>query len=379
MIKNMPDVKELKRLLAINDKIINNSPVEQHFLDHQFNIVAINDTELNWLGYARDELIGKSYMIIAQPQNQDFTIPDKLKLLATVGYIRSVPVELTRKDGTIISVILSANAIYDENGVFTMTRSVILDISEQKRLERELKKANEELYYLNQEKNRFIGIVSHDLQNPISAIMMTTELLRKTGSNLTDVQRKLLRNIENSTERMSSLIKNILNLNRIERGVIQPDFKSMNVKSCVWDVVNRNMIFAERKKIKLTFNVLNEKDLNIMTDCNYFSHIIENLLSNAIKFTHTGKTIEVSIEKKDNNIRVNIKDEGQGIKKEEMHLLFHQFEKLSARPTAGEYSTGLGLSIAREYAQILRGSIDVVSEWGQGSTFTLVMPTDVNL
>ena len=115
----------------------------------------------------------------------------------------------------------------------------------------------------------------------------------------------------------------------------------------------------------------------IDTDCNYFSHIIENLISNAIKFTHTGKTVEVTLEKKEKSVRVHVKDEGQGIKHEELHLLFHQFEKLSARPTAGEYSTGLGLSIAREYAQILRGSIEVESEWGLGSTFTLVIPIEV--
>jgi signal transduction histidine kinase len=254
----------------------------------------------------------------------------------------------------------------------------MIDISEEKFLEDALREANEELYHLNQEKDRFIGIASHDLQNPISAIMMTAELLKKTGGNLTDVQRKLLRNIQNSTERMSSLIKNILNLNRIERGIIQPEFKMMNVKSCVWDVVNRNKIFAERKKIKLNFTAIDEKSLNLYTDCNYFSHIVENLVSNAIKFTHNDKTVDVTVERKDDNIYVKVKDEGQGIKAEELPLLFHQFEKLSARPTGGEYSTGLGLSIVKEYAQILRGSIKVDSVWGEGSIFTLVMPTDAN-
>jgi PAS domain S-box-containing protein len=379
MIKNMPNVEELKKLLAINDKMINSSPVGQHFLDADLAIIAINDTELKWLGYTREELIGKAYSILANPQNQIFEIKNTFEAYKRDGFVHSLPVELTRKDGSIMSVLVSSSAIFNDEGAFIMTRTVVVDLSEQKRLESELKKANEELYHLNQEKNRFIGVASHDLQNPISAIMMTTELLRKTGGNLTDVQRKLLRNIQNSTERMSSLIKNILNLNRIERGVIQPEFKVMNVKSCVWDVVNRNMIFAERKKIKLTFSALNEKDLNITTDCNYFSHIIENLISNAIKFTHNGKEVEVSVEKKDDTIRVNVKDQGQGIKKEELPLLFHQFEKLSARPTAGEYSTGLGLSIVKEYTQILRGSVEVQSEWGIGSTFTLVMPSDINL
>jgi PAS domain S-box-containing protein len=373
----MSDVEEYQKSIILNEKFYNNSPVGQHSVDENGVIVSMNDTELKWLGYQRTELIGQTYFKISNAKVLDVEPMSIFEKLKQDGEIHNLAFQLFKKDGSLLDVLLSSTAIYDENGVFKMSRSVVIDISEQKRLEDELKKANEELYHLNQEKNRFIGIASHDLQNPISAIMMTTELLRKTASNLTEVQRKLLRNIENSTERMSSLIKNILNLNRIERGIIQPDYKTMNVKSCVWDVVNRNMIFAEKKKIKLIFNALNEKDLTISTDCNYFSHIIENLVSNAIKFTHTGKTVEVTVEKKEKSIRVHVKDEGQGIKHEELHLLFHQFEKLSARPTAGEYSTGLGLSIAREYAQILRGSIEVESEWGLGSTFTLVMPIEV--
>jgi PAS domain S-box-containing protein len=373
----MSDVEEYIKAITVTSKYYNNAPIGYHSVDVNTNILHMNDTELEWLGYSREELIGTPYTLLAHHN----VMPDEYKYIFEEfkkgNTIKNLPVQLYKKDGTILHVLITSLPMFDDKGEFTMTRSFVVDITEQKRLEEELIKANEELYHLNQEKNRFIGIASHDLQNPISAIMMTTELLRKTASNLTDVQRKLLRNVENATERMSSLIKNILNLNRIERGIIKPDYKMMNVKSCVWDVVNRNMIFAERKKIKLIFNALNEKDLNISTDCNYFSHIIENLISNAIKFTHAGKTVEVTVEKKEKSIRVHVKDEGQGIKHEELHLLFNHFGKLSARPTAGEYSTGLGLSIAREYAQILRGSIEVESEWGLGSTFTLVMPIEV--
>jgi PAS domain S-box-containing protein len=372
----MSDVEEYVKAITNTSKFYNNAPIGYHSVDENTKILHMNDTELQWLGYSREEIIGTPYAALAHHS----VIPEEYKHLIEElkkgNPVKNLPVQLYKKDGTIVHVLITSMPMFDDKGVFTMSRSFVLDVTENKRLEDELRKANEELYHLNQEKNRFIGVASHDLQNPISAIMMTTELLRKTGGNLTDVQRKLLRNIQNSTERMSALIKNILNLNRIERGVIQPDYKLMNVKSCVWDVVNRNMIFAERKKINLSFNTAHEKDLNIFTDCNYFSHIIENLVSNAIKFTHSGKTVEVNIVKSDSDIRINVKDEGQGIKEEEVPLLFHQFEKLSARPTAGEYSTGLGLSIVKEYAQILRGSIEVKSEWEKGSTFTLVIPTE---
>ena len=111
-----------------------------------------------------------------------------------------------------------------------------------------------------------------------------------------------------------------------------------------------------------------------MTEPHYLTQILENLVSNALKYLHKGKTVTLSLRKNKDGVQIIVSDEGQGFKAEEMHLLYHRFQQLAARPTAGEASTGLGLSVVKEYVEILRGDIICVSEWGKGAAFTVTLP-----
>ena len=237
-----------------------------------------------------------------------------------------------------------------------------------------MKKTSEALFQANQDKTRFIGMASHDLQNPITAISMSVELMQKTGTNLTPMQKKLLTNMQASAERMHYLVTDILNLNRIERGVVSDDFREINLKTYIWDSVNRFHIFANRKNITIRQEIDEKEDWRFITEPNYLIQILENLLSNAIKYAHKGQTVTISLEKNKDGIKMIVADEGQGFKPEEMSLLYRRFQQLSARPTAGEASTGLGLSVVKEYVEILRGHILCESEWEKGATFTVTLP-----
>jgi PAS domain S-box-containing protein len=355
-----------------------NIPVGIHSLDENGYFLNINDTELDWLGYKRDEMIGKKHVrdVLVVENEQNHIYSTGFKYLKENSKPFEVRRTLRRKNGTIFPVLVRVIAVNDADGSFLHTLSVVVDISKQTHLEEQLQHANEELYHLNQEKNRFIGITSHDLQNPISTISMSAELLNKTGSNLTQVQKKLVFNIQAASKRMSSLIKNVLNINRIERGVIHPEFQIVNIKSCAWDALSRLQIFANRKKISLTFKADNE-DWNVTSDPNFLCPIFENVISNAIKFTCEGGHVSISLSKSNTYVSIEIQDDGQGIKEEELPILFGKFQKLSARPTAGELSNGLGLSIVKEYMMLLRGGIDVYSEWGKGTTFVLNLPIKI--
>ena len=350
----------------------NNAPVGYHSTDEKGIVVRMNDTELRWLGYERSEVIGK--MPIGAFHTEGDLVEKAFEEFKKTGFVHNELFRMRRKDGSTFDVLLSATAIYDENGQYKMSRTVLTDVTERKVLTDELRRVNAELYHLNEEKNRFVGITSHDLQNPLSAISMSAEMLQKTGGNLTEMQRKLVKNIRTTADRMAILVKNILNLNRIERGVTQPDFQTVNVKSLAWDVVNRFLIFAEKKKINLHFNAPDGVDFTLSSDANFVVQILENLISNALKFSDKEKNVFVSLSKSATYVEIKICDEGQGIKTEEVGLLFGRFQKLSARPTGGESSTGLGLSIVKEYVELLRGTLDVESTWGVGSTFTLQLP-----
>ncbi len=239
-----------------------------------------------------------------------------------------------------------------------------------------LSAANERLYQLQQEKERVIGMVFHDLQNPLSAVAMSAELLQKTGEGqFSATQQKLLANIRQSAERMSVLIHSLTDLNRIERGEMSENWGSWQLKSLLWDITKRFEVFAMQKNITLhQIAKQTEVDWHVYTERNYLTQIIENLLSNALKFSHHDKRVMVKLVKTDSTCQIIIADEGQGIKMEEMPLLYQRFQPLSALPTDGEPSTGLGLSIVKELTALLKADIQCDSEWGKGTRFTLSLP-----
>ena len=372
----MTDSENIRLSKALNDvqDLYDNAPVGYHSIDKTGLITRINNIHLKWLGYLREEVEGKMNVKMLFKDVDSVRFEAQFELLKQQGFHENIEVYLKRKDGSTFPVLLNTSVIYDENKQFLSTRTVIWNITEKKKLEETLKKTSEALFQANQDKTRFIGMASHDLQNPITAISMSVELMQKTGTNLTPMQKKLLTNMQASAERMHYLVTDILNLNRIERGVVSDDFREINLKTYIWDSVNRFHIFANRKNITIRQEIDEKEDWRFITEPNYLIQILENLLSNAIKYAHKGQTVTISLEKNKDGIKMIVADEGQGFKPEEMSLLYRRFQQLSARPTAGEASTGLGLSVVKEYVEILRGHILCESEWEKGATFTVTLP-----
>jgi PAS domain S-box-containing protein len=353
--------------------LYNNAPIGYHSVDKDGLIIRINDTELKWLGYTREEIVGKKYIyeLVGLTREQFY---ETTKVFFEKGGFRNYESILRRKDGTIFPVLGNMTVIKNAKGEFVATRTVIIDITEIKELQANMEHTSQLLYDANQEKNRFIGLASHDLQNPITAISMSTELLLKTTNESNQIQRKLLNSIKASVDRMNYLVTNILNINRIERGLISDDWQRINLKTIIWDVANRYSVFSNNKNLTIKQVYDENENWFFFTEPNYLSQAIENLLSNAIKFSHPNKNIYLSLKRNGATVEIAVKDEGQGIKEEDMPRLFGKFQKLSARPTAGEVSTGLGLSVAKDYIEILRGQILCESTWGVGTTFTIILP-----
>ncbi len=370
---NSEEINLSKALNEIQD-LYDNAPVGYHSIDKTGLITRINNIHLKWLGYTREEVEGKMNVKSILPENSHHRFEAQFERLKQEGYHGNLEVYLKRKDGSTFPVLLNTSVIYDENKQFLSTRTVIWDMTEKKKLEENLRKTLEALFQANQDKNRFIGMASHDLQNPITAISMSVELLQKTGMNLTAMQKKLLVNMHSSAERMQYLVTDMLNLNRLERGVVSDDYREVNLKSYIWDTVNRFHIFAIRKNITIRQEIDEKEDWRFMTEPNYLIQILENLVSNAIKYSYKGQKVTISLRKNSEGVQIIVTDEGQGFKPEEMPLLYRRFQQLSARPTAGEASTGLGLSVVKEYVEILRGQITCESEWEKGATFTVSLP-----
>jgi signal transduction histidine kinase len=246
------------------------------------------------------------------------------------------------------------------------------NLEQVKSLHEGLQYANQSLVKLNDEKNDFLGIATHDLKAPIAGISALVQVMKMEG-NLEPKKLNYLDHISESCDRMQRLISDLLDLNRIERGTSSIEVESADIAKLLSRIYNQYQPIAQKKNIVL--KIENQvDDERICTDPDALFQILDNLISNAIKFSFPGKEVHVRVSPSGDKIRFDVTDQGQGLYREELQNLYGKFIKLSARPTAGESSSGLGLSIVKELVFLLRGEITVVSKIGEGSTFSVLIP-----
>ncbi|MGZ2371093.1 sensor histidine kinase [Ancylomarina sp. YFZ004] len=235
----------------------------------------------------------------------------------------------------------------------------------------EILNKNSELTDLNNEKNHLIGIIAHDLKNPLTSTLTIAEYLKsqiKISNHPEDIE-----NIDymlNALNRMNMMITRILDVKMIESKSTNLRIEKINLSKLL-DIVNQNFKEKlERKNIKLNFA---PAETYVNADPEYMTQVYENLISNAIKFSPSHKEIWVKVWEDGDKVKTMVKDEGPGISPEDQKIMFGKFQVLTAKPTAGERSTGLGLSIVKKYVEAMEGKVWCESELGQGSNFIIEM------
>lgn len=237
----------------------------------------------------------------------------------------------------------------------------------------ELEEANQNLMRLNEEKNNFLGITTHDLKAPLAGIAGLLELMKLESDTLTPKHQEYIQLMQLTCEDLQRLISDLLDLSRIEQGTTRVNMEAIDVKAVLKQLEDRFRVWASKKDIRLTF-VVNSTRQTLITDKDMLTRVLDNLLSNALKFSPKGKHVLLSVMDEGTFVRFDIKDEGPGIRPEERHKLFRKFQKLSSRPTGGESSSGLGLSIAKDLVELLQGSIELKSDFGAGTLVTVRLP-----
>jgi signal transduction histidine kinase len=229
---------------------------------------------------------------------------------------------------------------------------------------KQIKQQNQELNSLNIEKNELIGIVAHDLKNPLTSAMSIAELFSE--ENVSNDQKEYLSLIQRSLNRMNGLVAKILEIKVLESKSLQINYTVTDLKQIAERVIASLKIQSDNKKIKVHAD-LDESIRKI--DISLLEQILDNLLSNAIKFSNRGSSVFITLKNNENKIQFMIEDEGPGISDEDKSKLFQKFQKLDARPTAGENSTGLGLSIVKKYVEAMNGKVWCESEIQKGAKF----------
>lgn len=238
----------------------------------------------------------------------------------------------------------------------------------------QLEGQNATLLALDKEKNTLISVVSHDLKSPFNRIYALTNLLKMTDDNLTDEQQEYLSKMHQVVKDGLSLIKNLLDIRALENKGIAKEIEKVDMIFMVKSLMKAQKPLADIKNIKLKYES-NLKQLEVMTDKQYVSRIFDNVLSNAIKFSPLNKTVVVTVGNENGKTMIAVKDEGPGISEEDKKLMFGKYQVLSAKPTDGESSTGLGLSITKSLVGLLEGEIHCNSNLGEGAEFVVMLPT----
>jgi PAS domain S-box-containing protein len=288
----------------------------------------------------------------------------------TAGRVFSGAFSWDRSDGR--ENIIEYNAAPTRVGERYFTIGLDRDVTERKHAEEELKKARAAAEQANQAKSAFLANMSHELRTPLNAIIGFTRIVhRKSEGLLPEKQTENLDKVLTSAEHLLNLINTVLDIAKIEAG-------RMDVLAANFRIAALIDLCANTAQPLIKPNVILEKQvderLNIIhSDQDKIRQIVLNLLSNAAKFTHEGRIV-LAAKQDGENLRVSVSDTGIGISADALPRIFKEFQQADSSTTRQYGGTGLGLSISRNLARLLGGDLNVESELGGGSTFTLIIP-----
>jgi two-component system, sensor histidine kinase and response regulator len=240
----------------------------------------------------------------------------------------------------------------------------------------ELKQARERLREMNNEKDEFMGIAAHDLRNPLNVIKGYTEMMIEDAEamNLREMEDTGRRVLE-ATTRMAEMVQNLLDANRIERGELKLDLQPTDLVPVIAAVIDAQRPRATAKQQTLHLET-DPAAATVLADRGVAVQVLENLVSNAVKYSPAGKDIFIRLASVPGGVRCEVRDEGPGLSAEDQKKLFGKFARLSSKPTGGEHSTGLGLSIVKKMVEAMNGKVWCESELGKGATFFVELPVE---
>ncbi|HXV64363.1 MAG TPA: ATP-binding protein [Vicinamibacteria bacterium] len=235
-----------------------------------------------------------------------------------------------------------------------------------------------EIHRLERVRRDFVANVSHELKTPLTAIQGFAETLLAGAMEDPQHSRKFLEIVRDHAIRIGRLTDDLLKLSHIESGKMEPRIESLDMARLVESLVETSRLKAQPKGIEVHVDLPGAMP-PVNADSDWLSEVLQNLLDNAIQYTPPGGTIRVTASTSDDSIRISIADNGIGIPPESRHRIFERFYRVDTARSRAVGGTGLGLSIAKHLIESLGGRIELESELGAGSTFTIVLPKQPHL
>jgi hypothetical protein len=305
--------------------------------------------------------------LAAHPQSQS------TRLILREGILSNLTCPLVVLDKPVGFLFFSSRAKGAYDGLHVET---FLRIADQVSAAVEKSRLYDRVLQLSDAKDRFLGMVAHDLRNPLSviggfAIMASREKLGPLTPKLADA----LALIKKNAATMAKMIEDLLDINVIESGRLELKREPTPIVELLEEKAKESGLLGEGKSIRIALETTGVLP-TLAIDRRRIGQVLDNLLSNAIKYSHTETTVTLAARRETDGLVIEIRDQGQGIPAAEIPKLFHHFGKTSVKPTAGEKSIGLGLAIIKKIVEAHGGTVDVESVVGQGSTFRFRLPLE---
>jgi two-component system sensor histidine kinase/response regulator len=366
-----------ERSAEISD-LYNRAPCGYHSLDANATFTAMNDTELAWLGYSREEVIGRLNASEVVAAHCLAAFHQTFSQFKQTGYVHDLEFDFMRKDGSVLPVVMGATALLDGDGNYSSSRSTVFDNTERKARERQIAALNVELERrageaesANRAKSVFLANMSHEIRTPMNAILGLTHLLRGRAADADQLDK--LHKISHSAQHLLAIINDVLDISKIEAGKFKLEACDFELEGILQHVCTLIAERAQAKTLELVVDIEHVLLRVLHGDPTRLSQALLNYAANAVKFTHQGAVVLRArlLEESGNEVlvRFEVQDNGIGIADEHIPRLFSAFEQADGSTTRKYGGTGLGLAISRRLAQLMGGEAGAQSRLGQGSTF----------
>jgi PAS domain S-box-containing protein len=369
LLKSVHKSHDIERILAQNkfQMLFEQSPIGMALVLHETGeFLEVNNSILKSTGYTKEEFLNLSYWDLTPKEYEQQEI-EQLKTLNETGRVGPNIKEYIRKDGSRYPLSISGALFIDTDGR-KVVWGIIEDISDRRERELIIKNQNEELLRLNASKDKFFSILAHDLKNPFSAIIGSSDLLlTRLDKNDSEEIDKYAKIINQSSKKALDILLNLMDWSQIQTGNIAYSPESADINSLVEEALLLLGCNAEEKSISIR-NLIPHETM-IFADKVMVSIVLRNLISNAIKYTHIDGIVSITSIQKQNEIVISVQDNGVGIAEEKIRKLFKLDGVHSTPGTKKEKGTGLGLILCKEFLEKNNGNIWVESAVGVGTSF----------